>query len=100
VRELVKTYRAPQYDRAQIDSFISEAQEHEAAWRDWFAANSIMPFELTYEDLSADPGATLARVLGALGRDPSIASQFIITSGRLADAQSRAWAERYAGERR
>lgn len=97
-RELVKDYQAPQYDRAQIESFIAEADEHEAAWRGWFAANAIGPLELTYEELSADPAATLARALSALGRDPAIASRVTIKSGRLADAQSRDWAARYASE--
>ncbi|HWU99519.1 MAG TPA: Stf0 family sulfotransferase [Devosia sp.] len=98
VREQVNSYRAPQYDRAGIDRALAEVEEHEAAWHDWFAANAIGPLELTYEELSAEPAATLARVLFTLGRDPALASDIRTKSGRLADAESRAWAERYLRE--
>ena len=97
-REQVNNYQAPRYDRAQIESCLAETEAHETAWRGWFATNSIVPLELAYEDLSADPAATLAHVLAALGRDPAIASDIGIKSGRLADAESRAWAERYLRE--
>jgi LPS sulfotransferase NodH len=97
-RELVKPYEAPRYDAAQLERFIAEAEAHEAAWAGWFAAAGITPLEVSYEALSADPAATLERVLGALGCDPEIAARAAVKTARLADAESRAWAERYAKE--
>jgi trehalose 2-sulfotransferase len=97
-RELVKEFQAPVYDRIQLERCIAEAEEHEAHWHRWFDTIGITPLELTYEDLSADPTATLARTLGALGKDPDIAARVTVQTARLADAQSRDWAERFRDE--
>lgn len=97
-RELVKAFEPPVYDRAQLESFIAEAEEHETHWHRWFDSMGIAPLELTYEDLSADPIATLAKTLGALGKDPDTASRVTVQTARLADADSRDWAERFRGE--
>jgi trehalose 2-sulfotransferase len=94
-REQVNPFRAPVYDRAQIQDWIDETLAHEANWRNWFAAGGIPPFELSYEDLSTDPTATLGRLLSALGRDPQLAARATPKTARLADAESREWAERF-----
>jgi len=97
-REQVKDYRAPAYDRRQLEQFIAEAAEHEGHWHRWFDAAGITPFELTYEEVSADPTVAIAKTLGALGKDPDIAKRVTVQSARLADATSRDWAERFTGE--
>ncbi len=97
-REQVKPYRTPEYDGAQLAGFIAEAEAHEAAWTRWFATEGVAPLELTYEGLSADPAATLATVLGALGRDPALASRAEVRTARLADTLSLDWAARYRAE--
>jgi len=94
-REQIKEYRTPEYDRTLLEQFIAEAEEHEAHWHRWFDAADIPPFELTYEELSADPTTALAKTLGALGKDPDIARQVTVKSVRLADAASRDWAARF-----
>ncbi|MEO7221725.1 MAG: Stf0 family sulfotransferase [Devosia sp.] len=99
VREQGSEYRTPVYDAAAIEAFIAETTAHEAEWRGWFARESIVPMELTYEGLSADPTATVATLLRALGRDPAIASRISPRTAKLADAQSRVWAERFEQER-
>ncbi|MEO6180331.1 MAG: Stf0 family sulfotransferase [Devosia sp.] len=100
VRELVKRYQAPTYNADQLTRFIAEATAQEAAWNGWFSSQGIVPLDLAYEDLSADPVAALARTLTALGRDPAFAAQARVQTARLADAQSLDWAERYRrGER-
>ena len=98
-REQVKDYQAPTYNARQLEQFIAETEEHEAHWHRWFDASSITPFELTYEELSADPTATLAKTLGALGKDPDVARRVTVQSARLADAISLDWAGRFAKER-
>jgi len=97
-RELVKPYQAPSYDSVQLDRLIAETNEHEAAWKHWFAAQEIAPLGVTYEELSTDRVATLSRILSALGRDPAIAASIAPQTARLADAQSQQWAERYRAE--
>jgi LPS sulfotransferase NodH len=97
-REQAKAYQAPQYDGGQLEQFIAEAEAHEAHWHHWFGMIGVTPFELTYEELSSDPTTALAKTLGALGKDPDIATGVTVKSARLADAQSLAWAERFARE--
>jgi LPS sulfotransferase NodH len=99
VREQGGEYRAPKYDAAAIEASIAESTAHVAEWRRWFAREAIVPIELSYEQLSADPAAAIAGLLSALGRDPGIASRISPRTARLADAQSREWAERFARER-
>jgi LPS sulfotransferase NodH len=98
-RERVKEYRAPEYDGPQLEQFIAEAEAHEAQWHRWFGMIGVMPFELTYEELSADPTTTLAKTLGALGQDPDIAARVKVQSARLADTTSRDWAARFRSAR-
>jgi len=97
-RERVKSHQAPQYDGAQLERFVAEAEDNEAHWHRWFDAAGITPFKLTYEELSADPIATLAKTLGALGQDPDIARRVTVQTARLSDATSKAWAARFARE--
>jgi LPS sulfotransferase NodH len=44
----------PTFDRDAIGRLVRYAEVCEAGWRDWFAANSIEPLELVYEDLVVD----------------------------------------------
>ncbi len=98
VREQGGEYRAPVYDAAALRASIAETTAHEADWRNWFTRERITPMQMTYEELSDDPAASLARLLTALGRDPTIASHIAPRTAKLADAQSREWAERFARE--
>lgn len=59
--------RPPAFDRDAIEGLVRYAEACEAGWRDWFAANSIEPFEIVYEALinDVDKGARdVARFLG------------------------------------
>jgi len=97
-RERVKDHQAPQYDGAQLERFVAEAEDNEAHWHRWFDAAGIIPVELTYEELSADPTMALAKMLGALGKDPDIARRVTVQTARLSDGTSREWAARFARE--
>jgi LPS sulfotransferase NodH len=97
-RERVKPDEAPVYDSARLRAFIDETVEHEAVFDAWAAGQNITPFDVIYEELSADPKATLAEVLNALDRDPTKAERAAVKTARLADATSREWAERFALE--
>lgn len=96
-RERIKS--APMvYDRARIATYLAEAEADNSKWEDWFASNRIEPFRLSYEQLSADPSSAIAGVLAFLGSDPSGAAQLRPRTRKLADAQSRDWAERFKAE--
>lgn len=97
-RERVKPHEAPVYDAAWLCASIAETLAHEAVFDAWAAGQGIAPLEVSYEELAAEPTATLARILAALGRDPAAAARAEVQTARLADAVSRQWAERYRAE--
>ncbi len=98
-RERVKDDNPPVYDAAQLAAYVAEAEADNAAWEAWFAAEKIAPLRLSYEELAADPQGVLAKVLAALGRDPAIALTVEPRTAKLADAESRQWAERFRAGR-
>lgn len=96
VREGPDVPQQPVYDFARLSGFIAEAQAANDAWTHWFARHGITAHTISYEDLSADPRAVLAGVLGAIGQDRALAAKAAPQTSRLADAISRDWAERFA----
>jgi LPS sulfotransferase NodH len=88
----------PRYDRAALARIVEEDARGNEAWEAWFRREGVTPRTLTYEALADDPAAALARVLRALGLDPSAASGVVPPTARLADRTSARWAARFAGE--
>jgi LPS sulfotransferase NodH len=56
----------PAFDRDAIGRLVRYAEECEAGWRDWFAAHSIRPLEIVYEDLIQDVDQAARSVAGFL----------------------------------
>ncbi len=83
------------YDGARIAELVAELECDEAAWRAFFEARGIVPLRLVYEDVAADPTAALARILVALGLDPDTARCTPVKTAKIADEESRLWAERF-----
>jgi LPS sulfotransferase NodH len=90
-----KPARAAVYDVEQIDGLVRTIGEHNAAWREWFAANGVTPHPVFYEHLDADPVGTVERILDFLNQDTGKARQIAATTKRLADDLSRDWMNRY-----
>jgi len=97
-RERLKPGQTPIYDVRGLSEYVAELEKHDAAWASWFVRQKIQPVRLTYEALSADPQATLATVLPALGLDPAIAATVEPRTAKLADRESREWASRFRAE--
>jgi trehalose 2-sulfotransferase len=57
----------PAFDRDAIGRLLRYAQACEAGWRDWFAAQSVRPLEIVYEDLIQDVDQAARNVAGFLG---------------------------------
>jgi len=87
------------FDFEQIDGLRKVIHESDAAWRSWFGRNDIEPFEVGYEELTADSVAVASRVLGALGveADPRA---IVLQTERQADDLNADWAARYRAELR
>jgi LPS sulfotransferase NodH len=86
----------PVFHAGAIAHLKQRLEEHERGWAAWFAERGLSPLEVTYEELSADPAATVRRVLDHLGLPevPIPAPPL----DRQSDDLSRQWAERFREE--
>jgi trehalose 2-sulfotransferase len=87
------------YSFAAIDYLVAQLEAQDAAWRRWFVEHAVTtPFELSYEQIDADPRAAVQGAMRFAGlpavevADPPLRHQ--------SDARSHAWAQRYVSERR
>ena len=89
----------PTYDTAAIENALSVIDTQTAAWKQFFAAQGITPLVVIYEDLVANPDATIDGVLTHCGvdRDPTLARP-THTPQQQASARNQAWADRYKKE--
>ena len=53
--------RDPHYDEELIGRLVATIERFEADWTSWFAAHGIVPCEVSYEELAADPLSTAQR---------------------------------------
>jgi len=90
--------RAPRYDRDAIARHMKELTALDAEWEHWFAQEGLAPLRVSYDELAGAPQDTLARILVALGLDPSQARSVHPPTARLAGAESRIWAERFLAQ--
>lgn len=97
-RERLKFGQAPVYDAGSLAKIVARLEEQDAAWSNWFVQQEVEPICITYEALSDNPLVVLEVVLAALGLDPAIAKTVTPRTAKLADSQSREWAERFREE--
>lgn len=85
-----------QYNSLGIARLVTELRRQEDGWRKWFADNDITPFEVNYDELTADTTKVVAAILEALGLDPAAAPPPDLE--KQGDARSSEWAQRYRAE--
>jgi LPS sulfotransferase NodH len=89
----------PVYNFDEIDALAALVRFHDGAWRRWFAAHGIEPFELTYENLCADPVGLTLEILAFTELEPSPGVTIAPLHERQADEVSAEWIARYSEER-
>lgn len=85
----------PRYDEELIGDLVARIQTLEAGWASWFADQEIVPYEVTYEELAADPPGTASTILGWLGLPARPGRQLATTHQRQADHLNEAWIHTY-----
>jgi trehalose 2-sulfotransferase len=83
----------PRYDFGLIDEQARLIEEHNRAWRDWFASAGIQPHVVRYEDLEVEPAEVARGVLGFLGLPAD--GEIAVRHRRLADELNAEWITRY-----
>lgn len=96
--ERLSAHQDPVYDAGRLSRKMAELTRLDDEWTEWFSAQGVTPLRLTYDALSADPRAALAGILKSLGRDAGAAADVEIPTAKLANADSRNWAQRYRAE--
>ncbi len=87
--------QVPQYDFARIRAIVAELQAFDDAWLRWFAAQGIAPLRISYDNLSADPVAEVARICAALDVAEPVVGSLRPGVAKLADAVSADWMRQY-----
>jgi LPS sulfotransferase NodH len=88
---------SPHYDEELIGRLVAAIEKHEADWTRWFADNDIVPCEVVYEELSADPLGTAHTVLDYLGLQVPPDRQLVVGHRRQADQVNAEWAAKFTG---
>jgi LPS sulfotransferase NodH/predicted O-methyltransferase YrrM len=87
------------YDREMIANCIAEIEEQDLAWRRWFKAHKVSPFELTYNDLTKDAAAVVRRIVQLLGVENDEPEEVFVPSvDKQGDETNNEWIERYEKE--
>lgn len=90
--------REPRFDFDAIRDLVQTIDEHNSAWRAWFASVGIQPHEVRYEDLDADAYGVTREVLDFLGLKLPPGRQIRARNRRLADEVNARWIDRYGAE--
>jgi LPS sulfotransferase NodH len=85
----------PHYDEQLIGRLVTTINRFEAGWTVWFAAQSIVPCEVTYEELAADPPRTAQNVLDYLGLEVPPDRRLVTGHRRQADQLNEDWITRF-----
>ena len=72
--------------------------EHNAAWRVWFASVGIQPYLVQYEDLATDPVGETCGILDFLKLELPSGREIQTRHRRLADDLNAQWINRYRAE--
>jgi trehalose 2-sulfotransferase len=96
--ERVAPHCEPAYDRNELRACITMLTDYDRVWNAWFLRERITPFRISYDNLAADPIATLKDALDALGLDRAAANGVTPGVRKLADHVNRDWATRYRAE--
>ncbi len=92
--ERLKAHQDPVYDSAALRGCYAEMVRADRQWLTWFADEGIVPLQLSYDRLCADPRAVLGQVLRGLGLDDSGADDVAVRVAKLSDKVNQDWAQR------
>jgi trehalose 2-sulfotransferase len=81
----------PRFDFDQIRERIRMIEEHNAAWREWFASAGIRPHLVRYEELAATPVRIASSVIDFLGLHLPAGRKIAVRHKRLADELNTEW---------
>jgi LPS sulfotransferase NodH len=85
----------PHFDATHIEVLTRTIADHNAAWTAWFAQENVRPHVVTYEDLVANPRATVRGILEHLAVEPPSGWEPASQHVPQADEVNQQWVRRY-----
>lgn len=85
----------PHYDEELIGRLVGTVERFEAGWTRWFEEQQIAPFEVTYEQLAADPVSVAYQVLDFLDLEIEEGRELVVRDRQQADQVNADWIERF-----
>ena len=87
------------YDREMIASCLADIEEQDLAWRRWFKAHKVSPFDVSYNDLTKDSAGVVRRIVELLGVENDEPDEVYVPSvEKQGDETNNEWIERYERE--
>jgi LPS sulfotransferase NodH len=94
-RRQSSTGAQPRFAFEQIHTLVQTIDEHNAAWRNWFATFGLQPHLVRYEDLVADPAGVTRGILDLLRLDPPADRVIAPGTRRQAEQLNHDWIALY-----
>jgi trehalose 2-sulfotransferase len=86
------------YDFDGIHEIVQMIDEHNVAWRRWFASVGVRPFSVLYEDLDADAVGTAREILQFLELELPPGRTITGRQERMRDQLNAEWVDRYQND--
>ena len=87
------------YDREMIAHCLVDIEQQDATWRRWFETHKITPFQVTYDELTADAARVVRSFVEYLGVQNDERDEVDIPPARKqADETNQEWIERFERE--
>ena len=83
------------YDEELIERLIDTIEQFEADWSTWFTQQDITPYEVTYEQLAADPLTVAHQVLDFLDLEVEDGRELVVGHRQQANQVNAQWIERF-----
>ncbi len=87
------------YDREMIANCLDDIEEQDIAWRRWFKAHEVSPFEVSYNDLTKDAAGVVRSIVELLGVENDEPDEAHVPAvNKQGDETNNEWIERYERE--
>jgi LPS sulfotransferase NodH/SAM-dependent methyltransferase len=87
------------YDREMIAHCLVDIEQQDITWRRWFETHNVTPFQVTYDDLTADAEGVVRSIVEFLGvQDDERDEVNVPPAKKQADETNQEWIERFERE--
>ena len=90
-----------QYDHDLIARSLIDIEQQDLTWRRWFETQGVTPFEVTYNEITADAAGVVNRIVELLGVQNDPVEEALVPPGeKQGDETNQEWIARFESETR